>query len=455
MVDFPSMLTLLLWLRYLRRRKIVLLSITAVAVSVALLIVVASLFQGFIQAYEQSAVDLIGDVLLSPALDVAEYPDLILRLEAAPEIEAASPTLFTRGLLHLGGGVVRAVDIWGVEPNSLARVTRLKQSLLRQGASAASPTFRVPGQPAGTLGGYVGIGLITEPNSLTDAYDFEAARSRIGARANLTCGAVSTPSTEAGAAAQPPRRRSISFRIADVVHTGNHIFDSESICMPLESLHRELYPGRPQLRVGRIQIKLAPEVHSLRGKQVIQEIWAEFARDAGWSDYVVHQSDIVTARELQRQYMAVISQQMGMLMVIFGVIDVGVITLVFCIFYMIVRLKQKDVAIIKSCGGSFWLVAKVFLGFGTCVGILGVLGGTLLGWFFMRHINAVENWIQRAFGLKLWDSSVYLFEKIPSHMDWAAVGRIALVAVAATTFGALLPACMAAWTRPVKVLRYE
>jgi lipoprotein-releasing system permease protein len=120
-----------------------------------------------------------------------------------------------------------------------------------------------------------------------------------------------------------------------------------------------------------------------------------------------------------------------------------------------VRLKQKDVAIIKSCGGSFWLVAKIFLGFGTCVGMVGVMGGTLLGWAFVRNINTVENWIQRAFGLKLWDSSVYLFDKIPNYMDWSAAGRIGMIAIAATTLGAFLPACIAAWTRPVKVLRYE
>ena len=71
------------------------------------------------------------------------------------------------------------------------------------------------------------------------------------------------------------------------------------------------------------------------------------------------------------------------------------------------------------------------------------------------NINAIENGIHRIFGLKLWDSSVYLFEQIPSHMNWPAVGKIVIIAILATTFGALLPACMAAMTRPVKVLRYE
>ena len=51
------MLKLFLWLRYLRKKKIVFLSIAAVALSVALLIVVASLFSGFIRALKQAGVE--------------------------------------------------------------------------------------------------------------------------------------------------------------------------------------------------------------------------------------------------------------------------------------------------------------------------------------------------------------------------------------------------------------
>lgn len=43
------------------------LSIAAVALSVSLLIVVSSLFTGFINAFEQAAVEAIGDVVISPA----------------------------------------------------------------------------------------------------------------------------------------------------------------------------------------------------------------------------------------------------------------------------------------------------------------------------------------------------------------------------------------------------
>ena len=71
----------------------VLLSIAAVALSTALLIVVASLFNGFINAYEQGAVDGMGDIVLSPMKNFAGYAELERRLEEIKSVEAASATL--------------------------------------------------------------------------------------------------------------------------------------------------------------------------------------------------------------------------------------------------------------------------------------------------------------------------------------------------------------------------
>ena len=106
-------------------------------------------------------------------------------------------------------------------------------------------------------------------------------------------------------------------------------------------------------------------------------------------------------------------------------------------------------AIIKSCGGSSWLISRVFLGFGGCVGLLGVVIGCGLGWVFMRHINTVEQWIFQMFGLRLWKSSVYVFDKIPSQVDWSAVCQIALAAVVATTSGSKPPGIATAPRAPL------
>ena len=48
-----------------------------------------------------------------------------------------------------------------------------------------------------------------------------------------------------------------------------------------------------------------------------------------------------------------------------------------------------------------------------------------------------------------------MFEQIPNQMHWGSVLNIVAVAVAAASLGALIPALVAAKTRPVEILRYE
>jgi lipoprotein-releasing system permease protein len=140
---------------------------------------------------------------------------------------------------------------------------------------------------------------------------------------------------------------------------------------------------------------------------------------------------------------------------IFGVVSLSVVLLVFCIFYMIVMTRLKDIAIIRSCGASTWSVASIFIGFGTFIGMIGSGIGIILGIIITKNINIFERWISNVFGLKLWKSSVYLFSRIPSEVDWNAVGPIVVSAIAAAALGALIPAIIAIRTRPIKILRYE
>jgi len=448
------MVKLLLWLKYLRRRKVVLLSVAAVALSVALLTVVASLFTGFIRAYEQSAVDLIGDVLLTTPVKFPEYNKLIALLEETGVVEAAAATISTPGLLHLGKGNVRAVQVWGIEPQRLAKVTGLKKSLLRQKGLPEAPSLGGT-DPNGSLYGFVGIGVLAEPDQSTDRYDVQAVGILIGERAVLTSVAVEQADPN-DPGDKRPKRRTLEFVISDVVFTGNFPFDHESVFLPLEGLHARLYPRQPAVTVDRIQIKVRPGMDIKAAKDQVLEIWRGFAAGTlRWDPYRITQAEVSTAKELQGRYLGAIRSQLGMLMLIFGVIDASAVVLVFCIFYMIVRLKQKDIAILKACGCSSVGVAWVFLGFGAVVGLAGSVMGTLLGYLFTKNINAIEDWLSLRAGLKLWDSSVYLFDRIPSQVDWGSVLRIAMLATAAACIGALVPAILAARTRPVQILRYE
>jgi lipoprotein-releasing system permease protein len=448
------MLKLFLWLRYLRKKKIVFLSIAAVALSVSLLIAVASLFTGFINALRQAAVETVGDIVLSPPAKFAKYELFLQRLEQTDQVEAATALLSAPSLLHLGKGNVRAVTIWGIEPAGRAKVTGFKEFLRRQVKSDAEPSFEVPGFPE-RVGGFVGIAVGAEPDERTDEYDFGEIEKMVGEQVVLTTGAVPTAQERDGTRAQP-KRRTIKFTIADIVFTGVYELDKKFVYMPIEQLQEELYPNQSWRVADQIQIKLSPGIRADTAVAQIRGLWQGFVDEQLHGDpYLRNYTDIETAKQMQSRYITELRKQMGVLLLIFGVVSIGVVVLIFCIFYMIVRLKQKDIAIIKSCGAASRSVAFAFVGFGACVGMIGSGIGVVLGYVVTKNVNAIEGWIRIIFGLKLWKSSVYMFSRIPNEVDWDSALPVVLFAIVAAAAGTLIPAIVAARTRPVEILRYE
>jgi lipoprotein-releasing system permease protein len=464
-ITFGRMLQLFLWRRYLGKKKVVALSVAAVGLSTALLIVVASLFTGFIKAFEQSAVDAIGDVIISTHAKITDYQELTGELEKLEAVEAATGTLSTQGLLHLGGGNVRAVEIWGIEVQKLGSVTGFERSLLK----GKLEELKAP-EDSRVINSFIGIGVLCEPNEKTDEYDLDAARAEIGREVVLTTGSTSlttggsTASAEGGGDVEGKdgnkevkiQKIPIRLEISDVVITGAYYLDSRNVYVPIERLQKEISPKEKRPIAGQIEIKLKKGVDEEAALAQIRGVWRVFAeKRLGWDEYKIESARIETARQMQSRFMAEVRKQMGVLLLIFGVVSLSAVLLIFCIFYMIVETRRRDVAILKSCGATGGSIAIVFTGFGAFVGILGALVGTGLGYLITKNINMVEGWVRLAFGLKLWKASVYMFSRIPSEVDWHSVLWIALSAILGAAIGALVPAVSAALTRPVNVLRYE
>ncbi|MHC4387412.1 MAG: ABC transporter permease [Planctomycetota bacterium] len=438
----------------MRKRKIVLLSVAAVSLSVALLVVVASLFGGFIDAIEKTGQEVFGDVYLYPRAPVPEHGVLLERLESLPDVEAATAVLRTYGLLHLDRGDVRGVNILGIDLRTYPKGTSFKESLLKQKDVPGPLSFEMAEYPS-ERGGFVGIGVLGKPDEETDEYDIEQIKERLGEDVVLTTGVAIDEEAGEGASKRL-RRRVLSFRVADIVFTGMFLLDSQSVYLPIEHV-RELKrnaAGRSGHPFEEIQIRVAEKAKPQLVLKSVRTVWEDFA-----AEYLPNYSSsnlfLGTSKEVQEWFVAELRKQVAILMLIFGVISSVGVLLIFCIFYMVVMTKQTDIAIVKSCGTTSWSVALLFTGFGACVGIVGSGLGAAIGLIVTKNINTIEEWIRIAFGLKLWKSSTYIFERIPNQLDISATWRIIVFATIAATVGALVPAIVAARTKPVEILRYE
>lgn len=433
-------------------------SIAAVALSAALLIVVASLFGGFIDAVEETGRDAFGDIYLNPNVRIADYQALIEQLETLPGVETAAVLIETYGLLHLEKGNVKAIRILGVDPAKYSKVTGFKDWLLNQKAAPNDPVFADPNHP-GEPAGFVSIGILDTPDEQTDRYNLEQVNSWYGKSVVLTTATVIEREKVPGtyAVQQRLKARHLKFRITDIVFTGMYMRDSKDLYLPLKQVQQLVETNLPELKGPHevFQIKLAAGVEPITMLSPIRQIWEKFARARNLPEQAISHPILDTSTAMQSYFVAELRKQLAVLILIFGVICSATVLLIACIFYMIVVTKQKDIAVIKSCGASNSAVVAIFLGFGGCVGIVGSCLGTVLGYIVTRNINTIEGWIRVLFGLKLWKSSIYAFEKIPNQVDWKAVGWVVISAVLAAVIGALIPAIIAAKTKPVEILRYE
>ena len=418
--------------------------------SCALLIATDSLFTGFINTIENTVGKHLGDIVLEVPSGVVmtDYDPLITSLESADCIESATAVLQSQGLLLAGPGKVKPVVAWGIELSKRLNMTPLAGSLLFQKDKPLDQiSFAVPQDPD-AVGGIVGVGVLASPDEKTDQYDRTALKAMLGQSMALTTGTLSSDSAEG----RPQfSRKVLKFKLADVAMTGVYQFDESFVLLPIDVLSKALYPDKA-VAASTLHIRLKPGTDDDKAMAIVRGIWDNFAKDRfEWYRFV----SIDSAKEMQKMQVVEYRKQMDVLLMIFGLISMGIIILVFCIFYLIVMTRRKDIGILKSCGLSSFSTASIFVLFGTAVGLIGSVLGVFLGYVIIVNINAIERAISVTLGLNLWKASTYMFTQIPNTMNWDSVLWVTTCGVIAAGIGSLIPAAAAARIRPVETLQYE
>jgi|TARA_B110000240_G_C13451307_1_gene432624 lipoprotein-releasing system permease protein len=120
---------------------------------------------------------------------------------------------------------------------------------------------------------------------------------------------------------------------------------------------------------------------------------------------------------------------------------------------MLVKEKQFDIAVLRTCGLSSRGITMIFIIQGGVVGLLGVLLGVTLGLPLAHHITVVVSSLESLFGGRILAGTY--FDSIPSDVRYLDVLIIVLVSLVISLVATIYPAIKAAGVRPAEVLRYE
>ncbi|HEX8913234.1 MAG TPA: FtsX-like permease family protein [Humisphaera sp.] len=257
-----------------------------------------------------------------------------------------------------------------------------------------------------------------------------------------------------------------TYSIVDDSRTGMWQYDNKAVYVPFDVLQRDLgmdeqeqqdaRTGEKVVRPARateLNIRVRDGADLLRVRSAVVEA----------VDRVLDRHDterfyrprVETWREASKTYLDAIEKEKGLVVLLFGIISLVAVLLIFCIFYMIVAEKTRDIGIIKSVGATNGGVAGIFLGYGLTIGLLGAGLGLLAAWAVVSNINEIHDFMGQRLKLVVWNPEVYAFDTIPNHMNAGEVTVIMAVSVLAAVLGSLIPALRAAKMHPVEALRFE
>ncbi|HEU0133197.1 MAG TPA: lipoprotein-releasing ABC transporter permease subunit [Allosphingosinicella sp.] len=386
-------------------------SLVAVALGVAALIVVMSVMNGFRAELFDKIVGLNGHAVVQGyGGQLPDWREVVREARATPGVTEALP-LIEQPLMVSFEGRVEGVIVRGMQRSDI-----LRNPILQGKVSAGSLESLRPG----------------EDNVAIGARLAEALGASVG-------GQISLISPEGRTTPFGTVPRIVSYTVSAIFEVGVYDYDKAFVIMPIENAQTLLLMGDS---VGMVEVQT---VDADQVGEILAPLRAKVSGRAGVADWRSMNTALFEALQVERVAMFVILSII-ILVAVFNILSSLI---------MLVRAKTRDIAILRTMGASRRGLMKVFMTVGVIIGSIGTLAGLGLGFLLLYFRQPFVNLIQFVTGQNLWDPSIRFLTELPSQPDPFEVLAIVTMALVLSFLATLYPAWKAASTDPVQVLRYE
>jgi len=413
------------YLRTKRRNRTISLntfvSVAGITLGVAALIGAVGIMTGFREDLESKLIGTTAHIIVQERMKehMTDYDRLTDRIQTLPDVVAATPFVFHQVLLATQSGV-QGIIVRGIDPKREATVTELAKNItagkLLDLLTPVNVTQTPTDDPHGERRTVETPGIILG----------KELALKLGVLVGHTVNVVS-PAGPISAMGMVPKIR--TFAVVGLFSSGMFSYDSSLAYIELGEAQRFFNLGAS---VTGIEVKVTDV---FRAGEIAHHIEEELGFSHEARDWMQMNRNTISALKLQKTMMFLL---LVLITVVASFNIVSTLT-------MLVKEKQKEIAILKAMGATKHSIRRIFMLNGLIIGCVGTAIGIPLGYAFLWLIQTYWTF----------DPTVYEISAIPVHVLTEDVLLVAGSAILISFLATVYPATQAAKLEPVAAFRYD
>ena len=383
------------------------LSITGLAIGIAVLILTLGILKGFEKEVQEKIIGFDGHIRIRGFLGnpISDYqPQLDSVLTSISEISGRLPYIHHAATARISGKT-EAVLVEAFDQNTAENVLQTKKSLVAGNFDLINSALDRPGIIIGkVLADKLNVNKIGQLITLMDL-------------------------TSIGKPGRAPRI--LQFEIKGIYKTGLNEYDESIVYIDLKVAQR-LFNYANQITGEIISLRTLAET------EVVSKVLDENLH------YPLMSS---TWKERHRNLFEWLSLQKYPITVVFALVALVAVLNIMSSLTMIVMEKNKDIGVMRAIGFSRKSISQLFFIEGGIVGFFGVILGVLFALFL--------GWFQTRFNIFSIPEEIYFMSNLPITFTLSHIITVGFFGVLSAIIASVYPAWKASGVEPAKAVRYE
>ena len=393
------------------------LALIAMALSVATLIVVMSVMNGFHDKLLGRILGLNGHMHIQGFNGkLKDYDTFRINLEEkTPSVRAIVPMIETQALASTQSSNPQGVMVRGLEPDDFKMLTDFVGQDLKTSVIVSGSIKSLNGKSIA-----IGKDLARHMNVI------------VGDSISLT-----SPHSKASPFGSIPRQG--RYKVAAIFDMHMYEYDNGFIFMPLSAA--QVFTGLGSGFVQSLDVFLNDSEELDNARNIATKEMLGEARVYDW-------------RDINKGFFDTLQLESNVMFLILSlIIMISVFTIV-STMVMLVKEKSADIAILRTMGARRSSILRIFIAIGAAIGLAGTTIGAIIGVLFAANIDDIRKFIEATTGARLWDIEVRGLSEMPATIDTTEVFFVVGISMFLALLATIYPAWRAASVEPVEALRY-